>query len=53
MTDKWKWIAVVVAILTGATLVAFGLLDGNSWATLVGTLVTGGGGFAAGVQVRK
>ena len=38
MTDKMRWYVVALALLIGAVLVAFGLLDGNAWATLAGGL---------------
>lgn len=42
-----RWVVVLAAILVGAALVALGLLHGDTWATLVGGLLTGGGGVAA------
>ena len=45
--DRLRWYAVGVAILTGAVLVAAGLIDGNAWVSLVGGMLTGGGTVAA------
>ena len=46
-TEQYRWVAIIVALLTGAVLVGFGLLDGNAWATLAGGVLTGGSGAVA------
>ena len=43
---RYRWIAVGIAIITGAGMVLFGYLTGEQWATLVGGLLAGGGALA-------
>ena len=49
--DDWRWTAVIVGLVLGACLVAFGLVDGNGWLTFAGTVLTGGSGLAAPKKV--
>lgn len=43
-TEQYRWAAIIVALLTGAVLVGYGLLDGNAWASLAGGVLAGGSG---------
>lgn len=45
--DAWRWSAVIVGLLVGAVLVAYGFVDGNGWLSFAGTVLTGGSGLAA------
>ncbi|MDQ3273750.1 MAG: hypothetical protein M3Q39_01640 [Actinomycetota bacterium] len=51
-TNRWKWIATIVALLVGAVFVYTGVMTGEQWAAFVGGLLTGGGGKAA-YDLRK
>lgn len=42
----YRYAAISGALLIGGALVCFGLLDGNTWATLAGGVLTGGTGVA-------
>ncbi len=50
MDTRARWIVVAIAILTGAVLVGIGVVDGNAWVTMVGTILTGGGAAARPVS---
>ena len=45
--EALRWLVVLAAILVGAGLVVLGVLSGDTWATLVGGVLTGGGAVAA------
>lgn len=45
--DAWRWTAVIVGLVVGALLVAFGFVGGDGWLTFAGTVLTGGSGMAA------
>lgn len=53
--DHWRWAAVVIAIITGALLVAAGYVTGDGWLAFVGTALSSGGvGGATGmIGTRK
>ena len=44
--DRLRWTAVIVGLIVGAVLVAFGFVSGDGWMTFAGTVLTGGSGMA-------
>ncbi len=45
--ERLRWAAVIVGLIVGAVLVAYGFVDGNGWLSFAGTVLTGGSGLAA------
>lgn len=44
--NRWRWSAIAVGLIVGGVLVAFGLLDGNSWVSMAGGVLSGGSSVA-------
>lgn len=40
--DRMRWVAVILAILSGAVLVGMGIVDGNAWLASLGGILAGG-----------